>query len=133
MSEIVRLHLHVGIEDADADTLDRMTRGLRFELDEAGVEARLPAPALVGPGCKGEAITLGVLALAVLPEFAPKVLEVLESWLSRGAGRKIVVEVTRGDSSVKLELPVEAASLEVAMAHVERALGAPQLPAGRRA
>jgi hypothetical protein len=92
-SETASFVLQISLgEDADAEELDRLTRQLRNELrDVSGVEgAELvrgePAP----QGAKAvDPVTLGALALVILPTVLPKLVEFLQAWVLRGQGRAI--------------------------------------------
>ena len=92
-------------QSTDADELDRLTRQLRGELEELGVESvdllkDKPAP----QGTKSaEAVTLGALAVAVLPNALHKLIEFLNGWLMRGENRKIKIKTQVGDRSVEVE------------------------------
>ena len=93
-------------EDSDVAELDRITRQLRREIQE---EAEVESVELV----KGETapigakvfdpVTLGALALAILPSAIPKLIEVLNSWSMRGENRKIKIKTQVGDRSVEVE------------------------------
>jgi hypothetical protein len=89
-SEPIQLNIEVSADDASEDEIDRMIRHLLFEMRELDVEsAQLakggPAPA----GSKGDALTMGSIALEFLPAVLPSVFGLLQSWLSRGRGRYI--------------------------------------------
>ncbi len=93
-------------EDVDADELDEMTRQLRDELSEVPeVEsAKLLHTGAAPAGAKVfDPISLGALAVAILPGAVPKLLEVLSGWLMRGENRKIKIKTQIGDRSVELE------------------------------
>ena len=90
--EAVQFTMQIGAgEDADAEELDRLTRQLRGELQDLGVEsAELvkggPAP---GGSKSVEAVTAGAIAVAVLPTFLPKLVEFIQAWALRGQGRTV--------------------------------------------
>jgi hypothetical protein len=99
------LRLDAG-EDVDADELDRMTRVLREELaDVPDVEsAELLGAGAAPRGSKViDPISLGALAVAILPGAVPKVLDVLNGWLMRDENRKIKIKTQMGDRSVEVE------------------------------
>ena len=81
-TEAVQFTMQIGAgEDADAEELDRLTRQLRGELQDLGVEsAELvkggPAP---GGSKSVEAVTAGAIAVAVLPTFLPKLVEFIQA------------------------------------------------------
>ncbi|HZD56073.1 MAG TPA: hypothetical protein VE136_05085 [Anaerolineales bacterium] len=99
-------------EEIDPERLDRLTRQLRSELLDLEVESvdfvqgdQLPE------GVKGaDAITLGALAVAVLPTFLPKLVEYLQSWTLRGEGRRVKIKSQVGDRSIELEYMPQAMS-----------------------
>ncbi|MBI3913203.1 MAG: hypothetical protein HY327_03235 [Chloroflexi bacterium] len=98
------LQIDVG-RDADADELDRATRQLRGEIQELGVEsAELAKTANALAGTKSvEAVTLGALAISVLPTVVPKLIEFLQAWSMRGESRSIKIKTQVGDRAVEVE------------------------------
>jgi hypothetical protein len=115
--QTVNLTLHVDAgEEADADELDRVTRQLLDELQELEVEsAELVSAEGIPEGTKSaEAVTLGALAVAVLPAAVEKLIEFLKAWSLRGEGRKMKIKTEVGDRSVELEYsPSEMSPSEV--------------------
>ena len=104
--ELANLSLVVDLgQSANADELDRATRQLRDEIRDLDVESvELVKGVNPGAGAKSvEAITLGSLAVAVLPTLVPKLVEFLQSWALRGEGRKIKIKTQVGDRSVEVE------------------------------
>ncbi len=105
------LKLEAG-DELDRDALDRLTRQLRREMLDLEVESvdfiqedKLPEGAKTA-----EAVTLGALAIAVLPSFLPKLIEFLQSWSLRAEGRKVKVKSQVGDRSIELEYAPESMS-----------------------
>jgi hypothetical protein len=98
------LQINAG-ENADADELDRLTRQLLTEIKELEVESVELAKDETAPaGTKSiDAVTLGALAVAVLPTVVPKLIDLLQSWLMRGEGRAVKIKTQVGDRSVELE------------------------------
>jgi hypothetical protein len=104
--------IHLQDEEMDLERLDRVTRQLRGELLDLDVEAvdfvqeeKLPE------GTKAaDAVTLGALAVTVLPNFLPRLVEFLQAWTLRGEGRKVKVKSQVGDRSIELEYTPEALS-----------------------
>jgi hypothetical protein len=94
-----------GDPDAPPDELDALTRQLLDEVRATDVEsAELvsagPAPA----GTKSpEAITLGAVAVAVLPAFVPKLVEFAQAWSLRGQGRAIKFKGKLAGQDVEFE------------------------------
>lgn len=91
VSESIQFNLTVSTVDGTNDEIDRLTRQLFRELKDLDVESvKLATEGNAPDGTKGtEAITAGTLALAVLPNMLPKVLEFLQSWSLQGRGRTI--------------------------------------------
>lgn len=82
--------IQVSVADATEDELDRLTRQLLKEVRETDVEsAELakggPAPA----GSKGDPITMGAIAIEVLPAVLPSVIALVQAWVMRGQGRTV--------------------------------------------
>jgi len=108
-AEVARFTLHVGAgEDPDAEELDRLMLQLRDELRELdAVESVKPVEA--GPPPEGaksaEAMTLGALAVTILPSVVPKLIDFLQSWSMRGEDRTVKIETRIGDRSVNVEVP----------------------------
>ncbi len=97
-------------QGADADELDRLTRQLRGELQELDLESvDLVRDKSAPQGTKSaEVVTLGALAMAVLPNALPKLIEFLNGWLTRGENRKIKIKSQVGDRSVEVEYSPKA-------------------------
>jgi hypothetical protein len=94
-------------KDARADDVDTLTRGLRTEIQEFGVEAvTLQTTAAVPSGTKSvEAVTLGALAVTVLPPMLPRLIEFLQAWSLRRKDRTVKIKASVGDRSVDIEYP----------------------------
>ncbi len=105
-SELANLTLLVDLgQGVDADELDRATRQLRYEIQDLDVDS-IELVKSVDPvtGAKSvEAVTVGSLAVAVLPTLVPKLVEFLQSWALRGESRKIKIKTQVGDRSVEIE------------------------------
>lgn len=97
--------VEVSVDDATPDDLDRMTRNLLGELRETDVEsAELvssgPAPA----GAKSaDPVTVGAIAVAVLPNFLPKLVDLVQSWAARGRGRAVKFKGKVGGRVIEFE------------------------------
>ncbi|MFQ6102410.1 MAG: hypothetical protein ACE5OS_14455 [Anaerolineae bacterium] len=93
----IQLHLTVAEEDADPERLDGLTRRLLRDLRELGAESVERASGGVLPeGAKGDAFTLGALALAVVPAFLPKLIDFLQAWSLRGESRRVKIKTPAG-------------------------------------
>lgn len=89
-----QIQLQVKTEDGDPDEVDQLTRQLLLELRDEDVEsAELLRESSHTPGAKSvEAVTLGAIIMAVLPKAVPKVIELLQSWIERGVGRRVIIK-----------------------------------------
>jgi hypothetical protein len=93
--------------DVAPEDLDKLTRQLRREIEDLGVESvRLAADEPAPSGTKSmEAVTLGALAVAVLPTALPRLIEFLQAWSLRGKDRTVKIKATVGDRTVDVEYP----------------------------
>lgn len=100
-----QLLVQVATEDGDPDEIDQLTRQLLMELREENVEsAELVREGSVPSGAKSvEAITLGAILMAVLPKAVPKVIELLQAWIERGTGRKVIFKGKIGGETIEFE------------------------------
>jgi hypothetical protein len=101
---LTQLHLEISASDAKEDDIDRMTRQLLSELRQTDVEsAELvkggPAPA----GSKGDLITIGSIALEVLPAILPSVIGLVQAWTARGQGRTVKFKGKIGRERIEFE------------------------------
>ena len=105
------LQLNAG-KDNDPEALDRLTRQLlaeiqNLEVESAGLAKGGPAP----EGAKSaELMTLGSLAVVVLPTIAPKVIELLQSWTMRAENRTVKIKAQVADRSIEVEYSPSAMS-----------------------
>lgn len=91
-------------EGAAAEELDRLTRQLCDEIQELEVESVELVKGEAPEGTKSaEAVTLGALALAVMPTAVPQLIEFLKSWSMRGESRTVKVKAQVGDRSLDIE------------------------------
>ncbi len=96
--------VHIAAAGVDDEEIDRMTRQLRSELEEAGIGSATFAPGVAPAGAKViDPITIGALLLNVVPAAIPAVTNLLQSWMGRDAGRTVKVSVKVGDRSVDVE------------------------------
>ncbi len=109
MSEqtVIELKLEVSAEDATEDELDRMTRQLLSELREMDVESAELASGETAPaGTKSaDPVTIGALAITVLPTLLPKVVEFIQAWALRGQGRTVKFKGKIAGQTVEFEGP----------------------------
>ena len=84
----VEFNIEVSAPDTSAEDIDWMTRQLLSELRELDVESvELTKGGTAPAGSKGDPITLGSIAIQVLPAVLPSVIGLVQSWTSRGQGR----------------------------------------------
>jgi len=96
-SSEIQLYLTVTEADADAESLDELTGRLLRDLRELGAESvERPSGEDVPEGAKGDAFTLGALALVAVPAFLPKLVEFLQAWALRGESRTVKIKTPAG-------------------------------------
>lgn len=91
--------------DVDASELDLLTRHLRSEIQELDVESvDLLKDKTTPAGAKAvDPVTLGALAVVVLPAVVPKLVEFLQSWTMRKENRTVKIKTQIGDRSLEIE------------------------------
>lgn len=101
----VQFSLMINPDDLDAEQRDQDARRLLGELRDQPVEsAELAASGAAPQGAKGaEAITLGTIAVSVLPAFIPKVVDFLQAWALRGSGRTVKIKLQTGQQDIEFE------------------------------
>lgn len=88
--ELVELNLEISVSDATEEEVDRLTRQLLAELKATDVESAKLAPSESAPeGSKGDPVTIGALALEVLPVAIPGVIALVQAWVMRGQNRTV--------------------------------------------
>lgn len=88
--ESIKFEIEVRSKDTSAEDLDLMTRNLLQELREADhVSAELTSSGSAPKGSKGDAVTVGMLALEVLPTAVPSLIAMVQAWVMRGQGRTV--------------------------------------------
>ena len=102
-------------KDALAEDVDTLTRQLRTEIQDFGVEAvTLQTTDTVPSGTKSvEAVTLGALAVTILPQMLPRLIEFLQAWSLRSKDRTVKIKASVGDRSVDIEYPEGASEVAV--------------------
>jgi hypothetical protein len=89
-NKTAEFQIEVSATDATDEELDRMTRQLLSRLRELDIEsAELTRGETAPQGSKGDPITLGSIALVVLPAALPKVFDLVQGWTTRGQGRTV--------------------------------------------
>lgn len=88
--ESIKFEIEILTEDATQEDLDKLTRNLLKELRETDVESvSLLSKGIAPEGSKGDPVTIGTLALEVLPAFLPSVIGLVQAWVMRGQGRTV--------------------------------------------
>lgn len=102
-------------KDALAEDVDALTRRLRGEIQELGVEAvTLETTGTAPSGTKSvEAVTIGALAVTILPQVLPRLIEFLQAWSLRSKDRTVKIKASVGDRSVDIEYPEGASEVAV--------------------
>jgi hypothetical protein len=110
-----------GGRDALPEDIDALTRRLRSEIQDFGVENVALSTAAGAPaGTKSvEAVTLGALAVTILPPMLPRLIEFLQAWSLRGKDRTVKIKASVGDRSVDIEYP-EGASEEAVQELIQK-------------
>ena len=105
------LNIHLG-EEVDNEELDQASRQLRAELMDMNFDSVefVKAGELPAGTKSAEALTIGTLAVTLLPTLLPKLLEYLQSWSLRAENRKVTVKTQVGDRSIELEYMPSAMS-----------------------
>ena len=89
-SEFTQMNIEISAVDATDEELDRMTRQLLSELREMDVESAGLTPGASAPrGSKGDPLTLGSIAIELLPAAIPGVITLVQAWMARGQGRTV--------------------------------------------
>lgn len=94
----IKLELTLAEEYAEAEKLDRLTVQMSRDLIELGADSveRPGAEGTGAAGTKGEAISLGVLLLAIAPVALPNLIKFLQAWTLRGENRRIKIKTPQG-------------------------------------
>lgn len=88
--KLIKLEIEVFVNEATDEELDIMTRNLLAELQETDVESvDLVSIGKAPQGSKGDPITIGQLALEVLPAAIPSVIALVQTWVMRRQGRTV--------------------------------------------
>ncbi len=89
--EPFELEVEISAQDATTEDVDLMARQLLAELREMNVEsASLSKSGLAPAGTKSaDPVTVGSVAVAVLPALLPKIVESVQAWALRGQGRTV--------------------------------------------
>ncbi|HEY5671258.1 MAG TPA: hypothetical protein VIS10_14795 [Anaerolineales bacterium] len=105
VEEAFQMTVQIALEDWDDEEVHSLAVQLAGELGDQPVESVELARAGAAPvGTKSpEAITLGAVAVAVLPSVLPKVVEFCQAWALRGQGRTVKFEGKIHGQDIKFE------------------------------
>lgn len=111
MDSTVLLEVNLTASGEKAD-LDALARQLLAELRNLNVdEVRLKAAADHQAGAKaGEAVTIGALAIVVLPAVLPELVSFLKDWCLRKPDRSIKITRRTGDNEIHAEFNLDGVS-----------------------
>ncbi|MCC6569399.1 MAG: hypothetical protein IT315_09190 [Anaerolineales bacterium] len=90
INEPIKFEIEVSAKDTSEGDLDQMTRNLLNELRGSdALSADLVSSGAAPQGTKGDLVTVGMLALEVLPAAAPSLIAMVQAWVMRGQGRTV--------------------------------------------
>lgn len=88
--ELIFFEIEVRVKETTEEELDRITRNLLSELQNSDADKVSLVSVGRGPqGSKGDHITIGQIALEVLPTAVPSVIALVQAWILRGQGRTV--------------------------------------------
>jgi hypothetical protein len=113
--DTVHLTLRVVAENVSDEEIAHLTYQLIDEMRELDIESVESLREKQSPqGAKAaDPVTLGAMAVAVLPVVVPKLVEFLRDWSLRGANRTVKIETQIGNRSVKVEIPQSMSAEEL--------------------
>lgn len=88
-NDAIELELEVFLEGSTKKELDTITRHLLKELEKTNVESVNLVSGIAPDGTKGDAITIGTLAIEVLPSAIPAVIALVQAWMLRDKNRTV--------------------------------------------
>lgn len=90
-SELFEFQVEITVSHATEEDVDQMTRQLFAELRNMDIDSVSLVKGNDAPlGTKSaDPITIGALAIAVLPSVLPKVIEAIQAWALRGQGKTV--------------------------------------------
>ena len=103
--EEIEFRIEVGEAGAADEELDQITRRLLMELKETDVETvELASAGDVPVGVKiAEVITIGAIVMTVLPVVLPKIIDMLQAWITQGKGRTVKFKGKVGKQQFEFE------------------------------
>jgi hypothetical protein len=118
--------LHIDAQDdVNPEELDQLTDQLRAELEDLDIESvSFVHGQLTPPGAKVlDPITIGALAIVVLPAVLPKVVEFIQAWTLRSEVQSVKIKAQHGDESIEVEFP-KTMTPEEAKKHIDTVVDA---------
>ncbi len=113
-------------EDAAEEEIDNSTRQLLAELRDLTEvqEAHLASAGQAPSGTKSvDPVTLGALAVVVLPTFLPKLVEFVQAWALRGQNRSVKFKGKMSGQDIEFE--GSAQDFKAVLAALEQSGGRP--------
>ena len=103
--QIVNFNVEVSEKDITSEDLDVLTRQLLAELNDLEVEsAQLVVETAAPEGTKAvDPVTIGAIAVAVLPTFLPKIVEFIQAWALRSQSRTVIFKGQIAGQSIEFE------------------------------
>jgi hypothetical protein len=103
--QTLTFNLDVSAADASAEELDSLARGLLNELRDLDLESAELARGDAAPeGTKAiDPVTIGSIAVVVLPALLPKLVEFIQAWALRGEGRTVKFKGKIGGQTIQFE------------------------------
>ncbi len=104
-AQLTEWQIQVSSTDATVEELDQLTRQLLSELRELDLEAAGLVGAGAAPaGSKAvDPVTIGSIAITVLPAVLPKVVEAVQAWVLRGNNRTVKFKGKVGGQAIEFE------------------------------
>lgn len=108
-TDAFKFQIAINSKDATTEDLDELTREVLSELREADVElAELVEAGPAPTGTKAiDPVTVGAIAVTVIPTVLPKVIDMLQAWIARGSGRTVKFKGRIGKQQIEFEGPPE--------------------------
>lgn len=97
-----QLHLAISDDDADPNTLDRLTLNWMQDLRDLGVDSVARPPGVELPeAAKGDPLTVGTILVALVPALIPTLIEFAQDWVAKKKKRTIKI---KGPDGKEVEL-----------------------------
>ncbi len=121
------VELELSVEGGDAEELDDLTRELKLEIEQIGVESvKRVAEGMPPAGAKGADWTMiGQLVVTLAPSIVPPLIEVLKSWVERKPSTPVKIKIRAGKRTAQIEYDptkTKAADLELLVKSLSKSL-----------